>query len=480
MSKDLKKLIRTAAGKGVTVLILSMIFTVFMSVTALALKDGDWEYQIYDDTITITNYSGGGGVVTIPDHIDNKPVTHVKKGTFNDRLGTQGLSTTMVGKLTFPKTVKNIENIFVSETTKDRWLTEIVLPEGVEVIEQNAFSNLTGLSKLILPTTVGTIGDNAFFDCKNLSQLNIPYGVYFIGKNAFQNSGLVSIKLPETVTELGTEAFRGCRQLKKAEIGASISELASKDSNGMFADCLQLEEVSLPITLASIGAGSFDNCGALRDIMIPVYVYRIEAMAFRNCKNLKELSIPSGTLKIGAFAFQNCSSLLTLTIPDSVVEIGDNFAKDSPNVMVYCPRASKAAATCDAQKVSYTPDESVDAPIRVFYRGSWISFEKYEQNPEIINDRTLVPLRAIFETMRATVDWDQATQTVTAKRGSVEVKVTIGANEIIKNGRSIYSDVPAQIINERTMIPVRVIAEAFGADVQWNDACKAVVITEQS
>jgi len=92
-------------------------------------------------------------------------------------------------------------------------------------------------------------------------------------------------------------------------------------------------------------------------------------------------------------------------------------------------------------------------------------------------DRTLVPLRAIFEALGATVDWDGATQTVTAKKDSDVIKLQIGSNEMTVNGKTVTLEVPAQLINGRTMVPVRAIAEAFGAEVYWDAATRTVKIT---
>ena len=128
--------------------------------------------------------------------------------------------------------------------------------------------------------------------------------------------------------------------------------------------------------------------------------------------------------------------------------------------------------------IPYLTDNSVNTGINVYYNGTRVSFHAYDQNPEIVSSRTLVPLRAIFETMDAEVEWDAATSTVIAKRGKTEIKITIGENKMYKDGKEISVDVPAQIINSRTMIPVRVIAEAFGAEVAWNGNGNAVLINE--
>ena len=102
----------------------------------------------------------------------------------------------------------------------------------------------------------------------------------------------------------------------------------------------------------------------------------------------------------------------------------------------------------------------------------------FDQPPVIDNGRTMVPLRAIFEALGASVDWEQSTQTVTAIRGDVTVSLTIGSNILIINGDDIELDVPAQIVGGRTLVPVRAVAESFGADVKWEQNIRTVTITE--
>ena len=97
---------------------------------------------------------------------------------------------------------------------------------------------------------------------------------------------------------------------------------------------------------------------------------------------------------------------------------------------------------------------------------------------QIIESRTMVPLRAIFEALGASVEWDDATKTVTSVKGETTVKLTIGQASINVNGEDKALDVPAQIVDSRTLVPVRAIAESFGCDVAWDDATKTVTITK--
>ncbi len=97
---------------------------------------------------------------------------------------------------------------------------------------------------------------------------------------------------------------------------------------------------------------------------------------------------------------------------------------------------------------------------------------------QTINGRTMVPLRAIFEALGATVEWDDVTQTVTSTKGDITIKLQINSNILNKNNEEITLDVPAQLIDGRTMVPARAVAEAFNCQVGWDDATQTVTITK--
>ena len=103
-------------------------------------------------------------------------------------------------------------------------------------------------------------------------------------------------------------------------------------------------------------------------------------------------------------------------------------------------------------------------------------FVRFDQRPTILGGRTLVPMRAIFEALDATVDWNNATRTATSTLGGTTVSVTIGSNVMYKNGQQIPLDVSAQMIGGRTMVPVRAIAEAFDCEVDWDSETRTVII----
>ena len=101
---------------------------------------------------------------------------------------------------------------------------------------------------------------------------------------------------------------------------------------------------------------------------------------------------------------------------------------------------------------------------------------KFDVKPRIINGRTMVPLRAIFEALGATVDWDDTTKTVTSKKGDTTIKLTVNRASMEVNGERVQIDSAACIIGGRTLVPVRAISEAFQLKVDWDDGTNTVII----
>lgn len=98
--------------------------------------------------------------------------------------------------------------------------------------------------------------------------------------------------------------------------------------------------------------------------------------------------------------------------------------------------------------------------------------------PFIENDRTLVPVRMISEALGVEVKWDNDRRQVQIQSGDVQATLTIGEAKIVKNGEDIVIDQPAQIKDSRTFVPIRAIAELLDAKVDWNGEARAVEITK--
>jgi endonuclease YncB( thermonuclease family) len=99
-----------------------------------------------------------------------------------------------------------------------------------------------------------------------------------------------------------------------------------------------------------------------------------------------------------------------------------------------------------------------------------------EVMPQIQNGRTLVPLRAIFEALGAELNWDPGTRTVTGTKDGTVVTLTIDSKIAYINGSAKELDAPAVIVSGRTMVPARFIAESLGAQVGWDSNSKTVLV----
>lgn len=126
----------------------------------------------------------------------------------------------------------------------------------------------------------------------------------------------------------------------------------------------------------------------------------------------------------------------------------------------------------------YSMLEELSAPvsdITVTVNGETVQFKN--QEPIIKDGRTLVPVRGVFEAMGANVDWLQEAQKAVVNTPAVNITLTLNSDVYYVNGEAKKLDVPAMLINDRTMVPVRAISESLGCDVQWDDVNRVVVIT---
>jgi uncharacterized protein YkwD len=100
-----------------------------------------------------------------------------------------------------------------------------------------------------------------------------------------------------------------------------------------------------------------------------------------------------------------------------------------------------------------------------------------DQPPAIVDGRTMVPVRGVFEALGFAAEWNASEQVVTLRRGGDVIVIIINAPEFAANGETYDLEVPAQIINGRTMLPIRDVLESVGYNVGWNAATNTVVIT---
>ena len=281
-------------------------------------------------------------------------------------------------------------------------LQSIELPSTLRAIDEVAFYSCINLdlNPCILPDSLQTIGDKAFFGCKKISEVVLPHGLRKNGEWAFNGTMLSSVSFPDrsdsadsAPLEIGSDAFSGtcseeviitrpctysgerqfwaCNFLRRATLPEGLDVIP----NEIFAHSHELEEVNIPSTVRTIENGAFASTG----IVIP--------------------TLPEGLERIGNGAFRRTQFAETLVIPSSVKELGDDcFAADGRPSAIYCMSAvppvcgPRGSANSPFGRVSNSGTHALsDVPLHVpvgcgdAYReaGGWYTFRNIIEDPDI-------------------------------------------------------------------------------------------------
>ena len=192
------------------------------------------------------------------------------------------------------------------------------------------------IEEVIIPDTVKRIEENAFRECHNLKRVKLPSELLYIGSWAFYNSGVESLTIPNTVEKIACRAFEECTQLNSITIPASVRECSIA-----FEGCTNLKtagpingnyNIKLGFT-ERIPVGFFSG-SEIEEVIIPDTVKRIELGAFYECYNLKKVKLSTALTYIGEVAFYNCDALESLTIPNTVKEIGSAAFAGHPDITI--------------------------------------------------------------------------------------------------------------------------------------------------
>ncbi|MBO5734453.1 MAG: leucine-rich repeat protein [Clostridia bacterium] len=254
----------------------------------------------------------------------------------------------------------------------------------------------------------------------------------------------------EYITEIPWYSIRN--EISKIVIGEGITSI----SDSAFADFRLVREVQFPNSLRVIGPAAFITCTSLETLVLPYKITRIEDGAFVNCESMTSITIPGSITEIAEDAFYNCYNV-------SIIGVNGTYAKEYAK----------------EHNIPFSAGIGPSEEILVRVDGEYVNFD---QPPAIVNDRTLVPVRAIFESMGIEVSWNASSRTVTATRGNTSISLAIDSNIINKTVYGVAStveiDVPAQIIGDRTMVPARAVAQSFGASVNWDGETRTVIIQD--
>ena len=298
-----------------------------------------------------------------------------------NRLGEGEHTVTVTGEVSEEYLAK-IANAIKGKYSGTKIILDMSGTTGLESIPEMTFNANWRLIEIVLPQSVTSIENDAFASCAELKSVKIGSGVTKIGDLAFVNcTSLTSIEIPDNVTSVGAQSFQACESLKEATLGKGLASISSC----MFQVCSGLEKIVIPAEVESIEAYAFGDCTKLADVYYGGTVAEWNALkndgkinsdgndalfnatihcadgivitadkaaelitslesgeyniavtgemtdvsairnALKNNENAKvglDLSKTTGLTTLGASAFNGCSNLITVTIPDSVTSIG--------------------------------------------------------------------------------------------------------------------------------------------------------------
>ena len=170
----------------------------------------------------------------------------------------------------------------------------VTIPEGVTLIEENAFSNCNELTEVKLPSTVEVIEDKAFYGCPKLSKVNFPENVMYIGFISFAGSSLQNVTIPSKLCVIGGSAFKDCTKLETIVLPSQMTQIPDL----MCYNCTSLKSVTIPDSVSTVMESAFRGCSSLEEITVPPTVNAIAAEAFGY--DLNGGKIPGFTMNVTA------------------------------------------------------------------------------------------------------------------------------------------------------------------------------------
>ena len=248
------------------------------------MVQAQFTFATNDGAITITEYTGSGGAVTIPDTINGLPVT---------------------------------------------------------TIGDNAFRECFSVTGVTLGTNVTSIEDYAFMDCTNLNSVTIPDSVTNIGTQAFLGCDMATVTIPDSIISIGGDVFEVCNSLTAITVNpnnpayVSVGGVLFNHGGTTLVEYPggKAGDYTIPDGVTCIEGAAFANCYGLTGIAIGTNITRIEDMTFMECRSLTNVTIPNSVTNIGRSAFMLCTNLPGVTLGKNIASIGEG-------AFSYCLRLS--------------------------------------------------------------------------------------------------------------------------------------------
>ena len=175
-------------------------------------------------------------------------------------------------------------------------MNQLVIPEGVEEINQYAFAFCRKLkAQVTLPSTIKKIGEWAFYGCP-ITSINLPEGLESLGSLAFWDCDLREVSIPSSCHEFNEGwQFGFNRNLEKMHLPEGMTEIPDHFA----VDCFRLREVNFPHTLKHIGEKAFSLCISLKNVDLPLGMQSLGEEAFSELEALEQIVFPASMKSLG-------------------------------------------------------------------------------------------------------------------------------------------------------------------------------------
>lgn len=385
------------------------------------------------------------------------------------------------------------------------------------------YANRAAVERIVVSDGITHIGSMAFYGCVNAKTAEIADSVKSIGINAFSYTegsvtSISSVSAPyqfvisseKDCAKTGEEFyvdvdlkgdFKGVSAIQamvifdSERISADVDDwcdtawLESVDKtglgyisnpmNGVVTNTVRVLYISLGGTKIDDGSPLYTAGETTQKVARLKFKAKEDIEAFDiTCFYLKDCKVVNADSKTDP----ECG-LMQLTTPSILPISGLKIITNSKDAADYATDKGIKAEDKDGKEYTAEAKPETEKPdgITVMLDGKKIEFDV---EPILVKDRTMVPMRAIFEALGAKVDWDDDKQTAFGMNANTVVAFQIDNNKMQKSsvdGKSetIELDVPAMLVNDRTLVPLRAISESFGNKVDWVDETQTVIITSE-
>ena len=260
---------------------------------------------------------------------------------------------------------ENVESPFVIENgiltgIKDPSLTQVVLPAEVKSIASGAFWN-SHIESLVLNEGLEAIELQAFSGSQKLASVVFPASLKKIGSQAFLGTHLEEVVFSAELQEIDDEAFRGVAELTSVTLSNNMQRIGYQ----AFSDCEQLTKVAyvgeMKTADCMVEIGAFQNCTSLTSFAFPQSLSEVQGWTFVGCRKLKEITLPKSVKKVGDQALRTNSTVETITFEgEEAPELTGNPFPFKENILKIVVPSGKSEA----------------------YKAKWGSYEGYHSKIE--------------------------------------------------------------------------------------------------